>query len=237
MTYGFLLLIAAAGYGTLAHYLLGSGTLSTAGGVFFVWVTLAHIVVAAGYLGVGARVFGKSRDGQRSIWGILGCGPYSGAMHVIRRIYFLAINEAPFHRMSDTIYVGRRASYAMIREIPGLAAIVDMTAEFVEPADLQEEIGKGRLRYHCLPTLDGMPPSVEDLSALVAELKEARVPTYIHCAAGHGRAATVAAALLVARGDAADIEDAVSKMRAIRPGIHPSGTQKRIAAAAVEDLK
>jgi protein-tyrosine phosphatase len=48
----------------------------------------------------------------------------------------------------------------------------------------------------------------------------------IHCAQGHGRTATIAAAVLARLELAADAEEALSRIRAVRPFAIPSREQK-----------
>eukprot|EP00775_Hariotina_reticulata_P005305 gene5305-5540_t len=56
------------------------------------------------------------------------------------------------------------------------------------------------------------------------ELADGR-SVYVHCAHGHGRSATVLAAVLIATGQAATAEQAVALMRAARPRVRLNGPQ------------
>ena len=61
-------------------------------------------------------------------------------------------------------------------------------------------------------------------------------PAFIHCAFGHGRSATIAAAVLVRRGDAT--LDGVERMlRAARPRIGLNAHQRRALAEAVARMR
>jgi len=53
---------------------------------------------------------------------------------------------------------------------------------------------------------------------------------YIHCAQGRGRSAAVAAALLIRKGLAADVDEAERMLRAARPSIRISPAQRRLVA-------
>jgi protein-tyrosine phosphatase len=68
----------------------------------------------------------------------------------------------------------------------------------------------------CVPVWDTQAPDSAQIDAAVAwaqhQLAEGH-PLYVHCAHGHGRSATVLAALLIATGRAASAEEAVSIMR------------------------
>jgi protein-tyrosine phosphatase len=63
----------------------------------------------------------------------------------------------------------------------------------------------------------------------------ARGAAFIHCAFGHGRSATVAAAVLVRRGDAT-LDDVEAKLRAVRPRIGLNAHQRRALAEAVAGM-
>jgi protein-tyrosine phosphatase len=69
--------------------------------------------------------------------------------------------------------------------------------------------------------LDGTPPSAEQLSRAVRWIDEqrARGPVLVHCAAGHGRSATVVLAWLVSCGEFADVETGLANLRRLRPGV------------------
>jgi protein-tyrosine phosphatase len=52
---------------------------------------------------------------------------------------------------------------------------------------------------------------------LVQEVAQWPEPVYIHCAQGHGRTGTFAAAVLLAKGHGDSVEAAVGQLRAARP--------------------
>lgn len=71
-------------------------------------------------------------------------------------------------------------------------------------------------KYLCLPTWDTQAPSAAAIQTGVDWALghvEAGRPVYIHCAHGHGRSATVLAAVLLAQGKADSAESAVALMR------------------------
>jgi protein-tyrosine phosphatase len=108
--------------------------------------------------------------------------------------------------------------------MPGDAKlVVDLTAEFAEPEHLRTAAD-----YRCLPVLDGSVPNLERFDALVQELADFQGPIFVHCAAGHGRSGMVAAAVLVRRGEAADVHEAIDRMRKARPRIRLGRRQRRL---------
>jgi protein-tyrosine phosphatase len=74
-----------------------------------------------------------------------------------------------------------------------------------------------KLNYICVPTLDGYAPGDEDFGKLISKLSASSEEVYIHCAAGHGRSAAIAVALLVGRGLASDLTEAETTVKAKRP--------------------
>lgn len=84
-----------------------------------------------------------------------------------------------------------------------------------------------------VPVPDLHAPSLDDAAALVDTLVahlDAGRRVLTHCGAGIGRAGTVAAAVLVARG--ASVEDAVATVAASRPGAGPeAGAQQALLEA------
>ena len=101
-------------------------------------------------------------------------------------------------------------------------AVIDLTCELPRrgPPD----------RYLALPTWDATAPSADALDRGVAfALAERRAgrPVLVHCAAGHGRSATLLAAALVAAGLHRDWREALAHLRRVRPGVRLSPSQKR----------
>ncbi|WP_347239991.1 hypothetical protein [Oscillatoria sp. FACHB-1406] len=98
-----------------------------------------------------------------------------------------------------------------------------MTAEFPEPKAVRA--GK---TYLCVPTLDAGCLPVSVLRELAATISTWQGKTYIHCAAGYGRSATVAAAVLILRGW--DKENVEAYLQSVRPGVALNATQRRAIA-------
>src|SRR5262249_10534723 len=72
--------------------------------------------------------------------------------------------------------------------------------------------------------LDGAePPSREAFLAVVRDLRDVTGGILVHCDSGRGRAPTMAAALLIARGLAPDVDSALALVREGRPVSSPTG--------------
>jgi protein-tyrosine phosphatase len=186
-----------------------------------IWPAVALVVVAAGYLWIGAGVFGKTPTGTRRWPHRVVLWPYCLASDVGWRLVRIARRGEPaFHAVLPGVYIGRRAYGAELP--PDVELIVDLTAEFLEP-----KCARAGRDYLCLPTLDA---SVPDDDCAVFGLAEAvnshRGPVYIHCAEGHGRAALVTAFVLLSRGLAQDADAALAMVKAARPNIRPRPWQR-----------
>ncbi len=103
----------------------------------------------------------------------------------------------------------------------GVTAVINMRLELDDRA-----IGIAPPRYLYLPTVDDQAPMLEQLHKGVTfiETEIARGGSvYIHCGAGVGRAATMAAAYLVHRG--LTLEEAWARVRQVRPFVRPTAAQ------------
>ncbi len=195
-------------------------------GAPFLWAAVAFGIAALAYGGVGPRVFGKRSDGTVPLWSYVLTGPFL----VVGRAGLRAFNatglETPWSRIDDNLWLGRRpqgpdgASFAVLAPV----AVVDMTAEVARSRGLN-----GAEAYLALPTLDNASPSTLQLDTGVAFIEEHRGagPVYVHCALGNGRAATMAAAWLLATGRVSTVEEAEAHLQGMRPSVGLSRAQRR----------
>jgi protein-tyrosine phosphatase len=194
------------------------------------WPAYSLVVVGLGYVWLGPAVLGKQPDGTLSWKSALTLMPYFGAAELAWYVVRVLGKEEPWHEVSRGLYLGRRVQHWELPARVGL--VLDMTAEFVEPPELRS----GR-RYVCVPSLDASVPSVEALATAVSAMLPYQGNVYVHCAAGHGRSAMAMAVLLVARGVAGNIDEAVALMRAKRARVRLRTTQRKVANATVALLR
>ena len=202
------------------------------GGITWVlaWPAFSLVVVGLGYVWLGPQVVGKQDDGTLLWYMTLPLMPYLGVAELAWYIVRVLGGEEPWHEVARGMYLGRRVEHW---ELPArVRVVVDLTAEFVEPP----EVRTGR-RYVCVPTLDASVPEVQALADGIEAVLQTRGNVYVHCAAGHGRSAMAMAVLMVARGEARDVDDAIARMQAVRPRVKPRTTQRRVAHAAVALLR
>ena len=222
MRYGSLVSLAAALF-ALAAFKLNA--------YWLVWPALSFGLVAFGYFGLGAWMLGKQRDGTRRVWGYLLAGPFILFMQALRFLLTKARwREDPWNEVADGIYVGR---IAPLDELPrDVETVIDLTSELLDDPALRRE-----KHYVCLPTLDGSAPSDADLLALLRQRAKWPGKIYVHCAAGHGRSALVAACLVVLGGFADTVEEAMTQMKQRRPKVHLVPQQKNAAMRAIDVIR
>ena len=189
------------------------------------WAGVSCLLVGAAYAGLGPRVFGKRPDGRLAWWSRLLLLPYLAAYQLLWHVVRITGHEPACHQVAKGVYLGRRP---LLSDLPkGVARIVDLCVEF--PA-LPALIAP--LRYSALPALDAGLADIEAFRCLVDEVASDDGSVYIHCASGHGRGAMFAAALLIARGESATVEEAETMLRAARPGVKMSSRQRAFVQRA-----
>ena len=224
--YASLLALVCAGYAAIAFAI--RDTMPDLAGVLL-YLALGFGVAGVGYAGAGPGVFFKRPDGTRAIGGYVLAGPFFVSVALARFVLRTATREGPWDLVAPGLYVGRLVPH---RALPDDAlTVVDLTSEMLE--DRRTRLG---CRYLCLPVLDGTPPPIDALVELTKQTLGSPGPWYVHCAAGHGRSAMLAAVLLVIRGDAPDVRSAEALMKKSRPRVHLTRAQARVAEAAIAVL-
>ena len=141
----------------------------------------------------------------------------------------------PFRRLTHIthyIFLGGQISLRGWRTLEkwGVRSLVNMRVEWDD-----RKLGIQTPYYLWLPTIDGTPPTVEQLARgakFIHEQAVANRPVYVHCAAGLGRSPTQVIAYLMTRGN--DVGKAVDFVQQRRPFITLSPKQKERLAAFEE---
>ncbi len=176
------------------------------------WPALALALVGAAYAWGGPALLGKS-GGDVSLPSRIVLAPYRlGALAFLR---LRGLFDSPWHEVAPGLVIGRLPSRREAREAldRGVVAALDLTAEFAECPDLL------RLPYLNLPVLDLTAPNAATLARAIrfVETHRRSGKVYVHCALGYGRSACVAAACLLASGEAGSAAAAIQQVRAARP--------------------
>ena len=201
------------------------------------WPAVSFLLVALAYATSNPALLGKQPAGGIRIGSALLLLPYFALTWATWHVVRLGSRGGAGHEVAPGVYVGRRP---YLRELPpDTRLVVDMTGEFVAARGIR--LGPGR-SYLCVPTLDGSAPpesALRTISDAIATVREKGGSVYIHCAQGRGRSAAVAAAVLIAKGLAADVDEAERLMTKARPVVRLNAAQrawvKRVATPPKTD--
>jgi protein-tyrosine phosphatase len=180
------------------------------------------MIVALAYL-AGPRLMGKRSDGRFAWWSTVLLLPFRLITHGTW-LLGKAIAAEPVHaEIVPGVWMGRRARANELP--PDIATIIDMTSELPDPRAVREREG-----YLCVPTLDASAPDEVAFKAALERIATSPGNVYIHCAQGHGRAGTLAAAVLIQRGLARDVDDAARQLARRRPRTRLNRRQRNFVA-------
>lgn len=186
------------------------------------WPAWSVVIVGVAYLGpFGPGVFGKHASDGRLRWmNVALLLPYHLVAWTLWQLKSRLSGENAHDEVAPGIFVGRRP--LCDDEVPaGARVIVDLTSEFSRASTT-----RGITRYVCVPTLDLRAPDDLSFASLLESLADEEGPIFVHCAMGHGRSATVAAGLMIRRGLARDVDDAIERMTNARPGVYLHRNQR-----------
>jgi protein-tyrosine phosphatase len=207
---GLALTYLAVQYGGVAYWVL-------------IWPGASLMSVGIAYAGLGAVIFGKKSDGRLPAWSVILHLPYLLAIWGIW--WSRRWGAEPSRQLvAPGVWLGRRPREGEVPE--GVGLVVDLTAEFPRPPGARD------VGYRCLPTLDGCAPRAKKFQRLVDDVARAEEDVYLCCAAGHGRSAALAAAVLIARNQAADVDEAEQILQATRPRVALTKVQRKLVVRA-----
>jgi protein-tyrosine phosphatase len=187
------------------------------------WCGLSCLAVGIAYAGAGPRVFGKTPHGSRRWWTYPLLLPFFAYMYPVTWIRHRLSREPAAHEVLPNLWVGR---WPGRNPLPNnITLVIDMTAEFTRGRSTRHAA------YTCYPTLDFLAASPDHARAAVQQILAHPGAVYLHCAFGHGRSAAIAALVLLARKQAATLDDALAHLRHIRPGIRLSRHQRALIRA------
>ena len=203
-----------------SYYLLG--TFVTAAlvilfwrwGALLLWPAIAFAIVAAAYFGVGPGVFRKreGRLGWPTRWTL---GPVLLGQEISRRYYRRRCNA--WDELTPQVWIGgvlnRDEANSLLKA--GVTAVLDLTAEFSEPAPLRS------VTYRNIPILDLTAPSVDQLAEMASFIeRESSIGiVYVHCKIGYSRTAAAVAAYLLRSHLARSTPDALDLVQRARPSV------------------
>ena len=185
-----------------------------------VWPGVSYVLASIAYARASPAMFGKRPSGVISLSHLILLLPYIALAWCVWAVIRLFVAEPASQQVARDLWIGRRPTATELSK--DVALVVDLTCELWEPAAVRHACP-----YVCVPTLDGSVPPDPQLRDLVEKLRDFEGIALIHCAQGHGRSAAVAAAVLVSRGVAGDVDEAVQQIERVRPEVRIAANQRR----------
>jgi protein-tyrosine phosphatase len=183
----------------------------------WMWLGLSFVVLGFAYLLRRPAMLGKRCDGSLAWWSWCAFLPLHLLLHAVWHLTRLLSREATTHQVTHRLTVGRRL---LASELPkGIELVIDLTSEFSEPKGIREG-----LLYRCFPILDAAVPDAAELRAFIAALPD--MPTYVHCAQGHGRTGLFSIACLREKGCCRSASEALALLKSVRQGIALNRAQR-----------
>lgn len=164
-----------------------------------------------------ARATGTFPAWAYALW-----SPYFAIAKVVRSVIVARSREPAADEVATGIFVGRIPEGASVP--PGVTLVIDLCAEFAAAPSASNGTS-----YLAIPTLNGCAPHDADARAAVELAREHRA-VLVHCAAGHGRSATIAAMIALDRGLFVDGDAAIRAFRAVRRSVSPTSEQRALIA-------
>lgn len=194
----------------------------------FVCLSIASSYSSCGNGGqLGVKLIGKSKKtGEIPFLRIVILFPYfmlAWGWWYFRQTILLRGKENPYDLVSKDIYVGRYPLWYP-KEFPQTVKhVIDVTGEFPGIQEIQFN-----RTYLCCRGMDMQLPSKEDLATIAIEASKLEGEIYIHCANGHGRSASLAALIMVLRGNVTNVEEAFTVMQKARPKVYIHSEQMKV---------
>jgi len=216
-------------YYGIGSAITGSVGLATGGGgLLLLWPAVSLLLVAGIYAGIGPDGFSKGSDGRMSAAAQWLFAPYIFGARINLRLW--TFRNANSVRMSHRVWIGRFPSQRDLQDC-GIRAVVDLTAEL--PAHAPSET------WHCIPMLDLATPSVQALRDAADEIdrRQRDGAVLVCCALGYGRSAAALVTWLLRTRRAATLEEAVARVRYVRPqAVLHAADLAAIRLAAIDEV-
>ncbi|MCP4896946.1 MAG: hypothetical protein GY906_08215 [bacterium] len=180
-----------------------------------VWPVLSMAILVVAYLGLGPGIYGK-RLGVLPRHTRLIMAPTLLGQQLSLQYY--RRKAPPWNEAVPGLLMGGILTESECHQLVknGATAVLDLTAEFSEPAPLLS------LDYLNVRLLDLTAPTTSQLQEAVSFIRK-RIATggivYVHCKIGYSRTATAVGAYLLTNGQCSSVDNVLAHLRAARPGI------------------
>jgi protein-tyrosine phosphatase len=195
------------------------------------WIAAALSVVAAAYFRLVPAVTRKHAGRMPASARVL-LAPWLAAQE-LSRIYY-GRQCRPWDEVAPNVWMGRRLSdrEAASAVAEGVRAVLDLTCELPEAAPF---LGTAYLNLPVLDLTAPTPAQMRTAGDFISAHRRSGV-VYVHCKAGYSRSAAVVGAWLLETGLAATPEEAVARMRKVRPTLMVRTEAWRALSAATLSL-
>eukprot|EP00667_Euglena_gracilis_P019964 EG_transcript_21491 len=169
--------------------------------------------------------------------------PFTLRRHLLRLLFLptLVWNYALHRTLKDRRWWDRVDDVVILGACPlpwhvaqlahlGVTGVINCTDEYTGPVKSYEKYGIKQLR---IPTLDFHIPSAQSVEEAIQFIEGQDGSVYIHCKAGRGRAAIVAACWLIHRLKLTPMQ-AQNRLQHIRPHVSPSLWKRDVLSKTFE---
>jgi predicted protein tyrosine phosphatase/membrane-associated phospholipid phosphatase len=183
-------------------------------GAILIWPAAACAIATSAYCGLGPAIYRKT-NGRLPLSTRIVLAPLVIGQQLSLRYYRRQCRA--WDEAAPNVWIGRCLSDREAHEATGagVAAVLDVTAEFSEAAPF---LGT---KYLNVPILDLTAPTPEQLQQCV-DFIATQAPhgvVYVHCKIGYSRSAAVVGSYLLSASLANSAEQAISHLRVVRPSI------------------
>lgn len=198
---------------------------SVIGRIILAWFGWSFAIVAFAYLLNRPKLLLKRSDGRFPWYAYIVSGGYFSLTWLTLQIYRWKTRRNPaIGKIVPGLWFSRRLTKREAGEAGCQKwAVLDLTCEF-------REVIPNPRKYRCIPCLDGIAPTdtllLEATRWIDDQMKTG--PVLVHCALGHGRTGMVVILWLLQNKHFATADEAIEKLRDLRPTFGVS-TQQREA--------
>lgn len=187
---------------------------ATSWALLLLWPALSLALIALGYGLAGTAIFAK-HAGKPAFASRVLLAPWMAGLWVSRRWYW-SREVSLAGEVVPGLYLGSLPRGAHACGPAAQATGIDLTAEHAAPRELRTSG-----HYVNVPMLDLVPPSRAALERAAKAISQAhgRGPVLVWCALGYGRSAAAVAAYLLLSGTVRSVDEAYSRIRAVRPRV------------------
>jgi len=203
----------------------------------FVWIALAAVYFAAGYISGYGEVLMKSENGRVPVYLKTLLLPILIGVTIYNIIARKMDKQPAMQRIRPGLWLGRRLTLTEqnLLEENGITAVLDVTAEFDSPGSW---FLPRNINYFNVPVFDRSEPRRSQLVRAIQWVDRQRDQgreVLIHCALGQGRSVTMLIAYLLHIEPDASVDGLLQSVKDIRDSASPNKRQLKVLHKAHEE--